>query len=121
MQSPQISTLQAGLPLQAGSAQSMSPLPSLSMPSSQISGPQPSILVCWHAPSWQVSVVQLSLSLQSASVLQGVQPGISVIWQLPSWPQTFVVQALLSSQSAFVLQRTQPGTSAWPQTLPTQS
>src|SRR5439155_1559143 len=95
---------------QAGSSKSVSPLPSLSMQSPQIStagAVQLSRGVCVQAPAVQRSCVQASWSSQSAVVRQGVQPGIGPLWQTPA-PQNSVVQAFWSSQSAAVVQGLQP-------------
>src|SRR5436190_7256791 len=107
---------------QAGSSKSVSPLPSLSMQSPQIStadAVQLSRGVCVQVPAVQRSCVQASWSSQSAVVRQGVQPGIGPLWQTPA-PQNLVVQAFWSSQSAGAVQGLQPSMAALWQTPASQ-
>src|SRR5437667_270717 len=107
---------------QAVSSKSVSPLPSLSMQSPQIStagAVQLSRGVCMQAPAVQRSCVQASWSSQSAVVRQGVQPGIGPLWQMPA-PQNLVVQAFWSSQSPGVVQGLQPSTAVLWQTPASQ-
>src|SRR3989449_6032852 len=95
---------------QAGSSKSVSPLPSLSMQSPQISTKGAGQLasgVCAQAPAVQRSCVQASRSSQSALVVQGVQPGMVPLLQTRAL-QDSVVQAFWSSQSAAVVQGLQP-------------
>src|SRR5205823_2706077 len=89
-QLPQISAggAHAGSAAQSGSAQSVSPSQSLSMPSPHTSGPtthgQPVTGACAHTPVAQVSVVQRSASSHWAALVHGRQPGIGVLAQLPA-------------------------------------
>src|SRR5438552_8086097 len=107
---------------QAGSSKSVSPLPSLSMQSPQIStagAAQLASWVCPQTPAVHRSCVQASWSSQSAVVRQGVQPGIGPLLQTPA-PQNSVVQAFWSSQSAAVGQGLQPAIAALWQTPASQ-
>src|SRR5205823_3191480 len=107
-QLPQISAggAHAGSAAQSGSAQSVSPSQSLSMPSPHTSGPtthgQPVTGACAHTPVAQVSVVQRSASSHWAALVHGRQPGIGVLAQLPAL-HAAVVHALPSLQSATVV------------------
>src|SRR2546422_416370 len=103
---------------QAGSSKSVSPLPSLSMQSPQIStrgAGQLASGVCAQAPAVQRSCVQASWSSQSALVVQGVQPGMVPLLQTRAL-QDSVVQAFWSSQSARVVRGVQPASGVLLQT-----
>src|SRR5207247_674830 len=107
---------------QAGSSKSVSPLPSLSMQSPQIStagAAQLSRGVCVQAPAVQRSCVQASWSSQSAVGRQGGQPGSEPLWQTPA-PQNSVVQAFWSSQSAAAVEGVQPARAGLSQTPASQ-
>src|SRR5881409_632587 len=95
---------------QSESSQSTRPSPSLSQPSSQISGAGAHAEErSWaHAPPVQRSMVQLSPSSQSDGMVQRWHPEVTVIMQLPSAAQSWVVQGFWSSQSEAVEQGVQP-------------